>query len=285
MKLNKERTLKIVRAALKEDIGSGDVTTMATVRKTASIKASIVVNEDCVMCGIDVAEWVINAIDFSVRFKPQVNDGEKVYEGKEVAFLEGPARSILTAERTMLNFVAFLSGIATKTHEFVKKTEKYPAKIYDTRKTLPLLRYLEKYAVVTGGGENHRLGLWDQALVKDNHFHAGKLSPAKNVVDDLRGRLTKNIKIEVEVENLEAFKRILSGRPDIIMLDNMPPGEIKKAVLLRDKCDAGKSILLEASGGITPENIEEYAGTGVDRISIGSLTDSVESVDMSLETR
>ena len=185
----------------------------------------------------------------------------------------------------MLNFVAFLSGIATKTHEFVKKTEKYPAKIYDTRKTLPLLRYLEKYAVVTGGGENHRLGLWDQALVKDNHFHAGKLSPAKNVVDDLRGRLTKNIKIEVEVENLEAFKRILSGRPDIIMLDNMPPGEIKKAVLLRDKCDAGKSILLEASGGITPENIEEYAGTGVDRISIGSLTDSVESVDMSLETR
>lgn len=283
MKLDKKRTLRIIRAALREDIGAGDVTTMNTVRKLESVKAAIVVNEDCVICGMDIAEWTINAVDYSVRFKPQVNDGERAYKGKEIAFLEGHARAILSAERTMLNFLCLLSGIATRVSKFAEKTKKYGVKIYDTRKTFPLLRYLEKYAVLTGGGCNHRFGLWDQALVKENHIKAGKLHLRKNLTNDLRKSLTRNIKIEIEAENMEEFKHALSERPDIIMLDNMNPADIERAAELRNKIKSGKKPILEASGGITLENVEEYAKTGVDRISIGSLTDSVESVDMSLE--
>jgi nicotinate-nucleotide pyrophosphorylase (carboxylating) len=281
--LDKARTLKIINAALKEDIGAGDITTMNTVRKLESVKASIVANEDCVLCGIDVAEWAINAIDYSVRFKPQVKDGERAYEGKEVAFLEGHARGILSAERTMLNFLCFLSGVATRVSKFAEKAGKYGVKIYDTRKTFPLLRYLEKYAVVTGGGHNHRAGLWDQALVKENHIKAGKLHAKKNFISELRKKVTRNIKIEVEVENPEQFKLALAGCPDIIMLDNMPVADVKSAVELRNAMKtAGGKPLLEASGGITLDNVEDYAKTGIDRISVGSLTDSVESVDMSL---
>ena len=282
MKIDKKRALRIIRAALKEDIGAGDVTTLNTVHKLQSAKASIVANETCVICGMDITEWTINAIDYSVRLKPQVNDGERVYGGKEIAFLEGPARSILTAERTMLNFLCFLSGVATKTNEFAKKVSKYGTKIYDTRKTFPLLRYLEKYAVVAGGGYNHRFGLWDQALVKENHLKTGKLCAGENFVSGLRKKVTGNIKIEVEVESLEEFKAMLSGQPDMIMLDNMAAEEIKKAVEMKNR-KSGKKPLLEVSGGITLDNAEEYAKTGVDRISIGALTDSVESVDMSLE--
>ncbi len=282
MKLDKARTLKIIKAALKEDIGHGDVTTTHAVGKVESIRASIVTNEDCVLCGMDIAEWTINILDYSVRFKPQANDGQAVYAGKEIAFLEGHARAILTAERTMLNFLCFLSSIATKTKKFVEKTAKYNVKIYDTRKTFPLLRYLEKYAVRTGGGHNHRLGLWDQALIKENHIKAGKLYKEKNFVKSFRSKITKNIGIEVEVENLDQFKAMLGAKPDIILLDNMNSNEVKKAVELRNRL-YGRKPLLEASGGINLDNIEEYAKTGVDRISVGSLTDSVDSVDMSLE--
>lgn len=282
MKLDKTRTLKIIKAALKEDIGIGDVTTVSTVHKLESIKASIVAGEDCILCGIDVAEWIINALDYSVRFKPQAKDGQRVYRGKEIAFLEGHARAILSAERTMLNFLCFLSGIATKVNKFVEKTKKYGVKIYDTRKTLPLLRYLEKYAVRVGDGYNHRFGLWDQALVKENHIKVAKIAESKNFVSNLRKKVTKNIKIEIEVETLEQFRAMLKERPDIIMLDNMSTSDIKKAVQLRNKIGS-ETPLLEASGGITLDNVEEYAKTGVNRISIGALTDSVESVDMSLE--
>ncbi|MCQ9206967.1 MAG: carboxylating nicotinate-nucleotide diphosphorylase [Omnitrophica bacterium] len=283
MKLDKKRTLRIIRAALKEDIGIGDVTTVNTVGKLGNAKAAIISNEDCIICGMDIAEWTVNALDENVRFKPEVNDGEPIHPGKEVAFLEGRARSILLAERTMLNFLCFLSGIATKANNFAKKTKNYKAKIYDTRKTFPLLRYLEKYAVLTGGGYNHRFGLWDQALVKENHFKAGKLSARTHFIKDLRRKLTKNIKIEVEVESLDQFRKVLGESPDIIMLDNMTVEDAKKAVLIRNKAEGEKKPLLEASGGITIENVEEYAKTGVDRISIGALTDSVESADMSLK--
>lgn len=283
MKLDKKRTLRIIRSALKEDIGIGDATTINTVGKLEIAKAAIVSNEDCIICGMDIAEWTVNALDENVRFKPQVNDGEPVHPGKEIAFLEGRARSILSAERTALNFLCFLSGIATKANDFAKKTKNYKAKIYDTRKTFPLLRYLEKYAVLTGGGYNHRFGLWDQALVKENHFKAGKLGARPNFIKNLRGKLTKNIKIEVEVENLDQFRKVLAGRPDIIMLDNMTAEDAREAVSIRDKAERWEKTILEASGGITIENVEEYAKTGVDRISIGALTDSVESADMSLK--
>jgi len=283
MKLDKARTLRIIKAALKEDIGPGDVTTMNTVARFESIKASIVTNEECVLCGMDIAEWMINTLDSGVRFKPQAEDGQRVYEGKEIAFLEGPARAILTAERTMLNFISFLSAIATNVNAFVEKTKKYGVRIYDTRKTFPLLRYLEKYAVVTGGGENHRIGLWDQALVKENHIKVAKIQNDKNFVNNLRQKVTGNIKLEVEVENLDEFKNVLAQSPDIIMLDNMSPEDVKKALEIRNKTASKKKVLLEASGGINIDNVEEYAKTGVERISIGSLTDSIRSVDMSLE--
>jgi len=285
MKLDKRRTLNIIRAALKEDIGAGDVTTVAAVGRLESIKAAVLVNEDCIFCGMDVAEWIVNAVDCSVRFKPQVEDGQPVYKGKEIVFLEGHARAILSTERTIINFLCLLSGIATKTNKFAEKAKKYGVEIYDTRKTFPLLRYLEKYAVRTGGGRNHRLGLWDQVLVKENHMIAAGIDAEKNFIPDLRKRVTKNLKIEVEVENLKQFKSVLKQRPDIIMLDNMSVEDAKKARLLRDEIKSAEKPLLEVSGGISLDNVEEYAKTGVDRISIGSLTDSVESVDMSLEIK
>ncbi len=283
MKLNKTRALKIIRAALKEDIGVGDVTTSVTVPKLESVKASIVAHEGCILCGIDIAEWAINSVDYSVRFKPQAKDGQRVYKGKVVAFLEGHARAILSAERTMLNFLSLLSGIATNVNKFAENTRKYGVKIYDTRKMFPLLRYLEKYAVETGGGYSHRSGLWDQVLVKDNHLKLVKIDAQRGLVNNIRKKITKGLKVEVEVENLEQFKTMLAEGPDIIMLDNMSVGDVKKAVDLRDKTVAKKKPLLEVSGGINIDNVGEYAGTGVDRISIGALTDSVESVDMSLE--
>ena len=284
MKLNKARTLRIIKAALKEDIGPGDITTASTVPKLRSVKASIVANEDFLMCGMEIAEWVLNAIDYSVRFKPQVADGELVREGKEVAFIEGPARPILAAERTMLNFICFLSGIATRVRGFVDKVEPYKADIYDTRKTFPLLRYLEKYAVEVGGGKNHRLGLWDQVLVKENHIRASNISGKKDFVAEIRKKITKNVKVEIEVESLEEFKSIVVEKPDIIMLDNMSLENVKKAVEIRNSLSKkSKKPILEVSGGVTMENVEDYAKTGVERISLGSITDSVESVDMSLE--
>ncbi|UCD55250.1 MAG: carboxylating nicotinate-nucleotide diphosphorylase [Candidatus Omnitrophota bacterium] len=283
MKLDKQRTLKIIKAALKEDIGARDITTSVTVPKLESVKASIVARENCILCGMDVAEWTINSVDHSVRFKPQVKDGQHVYKGKEIAFLEGHARAILSAERTMLNFLGLLSGIATNVNKFVEKTRKRPVKIYDTRKTLPLLRYLEKYAVTVGGGFNHRFGLWDQALIKENHLKIDKKGARKNIISKLREKIAKNIKIEIEVENLREFKAVLKQRPDIIMLDNMRVKDVKKAVGIRNKLASENTPILEVSGGININNVEQYAGTGVDRISIGALTDSVECVDMSLE--
>ena len=284
MRLDKARTLRIIKAALKEDIGLGDITTASTVPKLASVKAAIIANEDFVMCGTLVAEWVLNAIDYSVRFKPQVAEGELVREGKEVAFIEGHARSILAAERTVLNFICFLSGITTRVRSFVDKVEHYKADIYDTRKTFPLLRYLEKYAVTIGGGKNHRLGLWDQVLVKENHIRASNISGKKDFVAEIRKNITKNVKVEVEVESLEEFKSIVAEKPDIIMLDNMSVLNAKKAVEIRNSLSRKpKKPVLEVSGGVTMENVEDYAKTGVERISLGSITDSVESVDMSLE--
>ena len=283
MKLDKKRVQKIIKAALKEDIGTGDITTLSTISKLESVEAAIVAGENFVLCGIDIAEWIINAIDCSVRFKPQVKDGQHVCKDKEVVFLEGHARAILSAERTMLNFLCFLSGIATSVSKFTEKIKNHNVEIYDTRKTFPLLRYLEKYAVETGGGHNHRFGLWDQALVKENHLRITKIDMHKNFMAELRGKISKNIKIEVEVENLKEFITVLAGRPDIIMLDNMSVQDVKKAVDVKNKAAFSKKPIIEASGGIHLNNVEEYAATGVDRISIGDLTDSVHSVDMSLK--
>ncbi len=283
MELNKARVIRIIKAALKEDIGKGDITTNSLVGKLASIKACITANEECVICGINIAEWVLAGLDYSIRFKPQVSDGDIAAKGKEVAFIEGHARAILTAERTMLNFLSLLSGIATETKKYVDKVKTYNVKILDTRKTFPLLRYLEKYAVSVGRGYNHRMNLNEMVMVKENHKKIQNPNITKSQIPNLRERIQKNIKIEVEVESLEQFEDVLKQMPDIIMLDNMNVEDIKKAVRIRNESEkALRDTILEVSGGITLDNVEEYAKTGIDTISIGAITDSVRSIDFSL---
>ena len=299
MKLEKDRTLPIIKSALKEDIGKGDITTSVLVDKFSSSRASIIVKSDCLVCGLEVAEWAMAQVDYSVRFKPNSKDGSFVGSGKEVAFLEGHTASILRAERTILNFLSFLSGIATTTKRFVDKAKPYGVKIMDTRKTLPLLRYLEKYAVFVGGGTNHRMGLYDQVLIKDNHVRSQvrtviprlrsgqarsqvKEVGLKDLVEEARKKSIRGTVVEVEVTTIEEYNDALAGKPDIIMLDNMSVDEVKAALEIRRSSPAIKP-LLEASGGISLDNIEEYAKTKVDMISVGSLTNSINPIDMSLE--
>ncbi len=290
MQLYKERALAIIRAALKEDIGKGDITTAALIAGNAISKASIIAKDDCVVCGLKMAEWVMAQVDSSVRFKPNAGEGNFVGSGKELAYIEGHAGSILRAERTMLNFLSFLSGISTATKAFVDKAKPYGVKVMDTRKTLPLLRYLEKYAVFTGGGTNHRMGLYDQVLIKDNHLSVLRIAYSvernkkftlKNLVEIARKKSLKGTKIEIEVASIEEFTDALEGKPDIIMLDNMTPQSVRACVEIRRLSKI--KPLLEVSGGITLETIEEYAKTKVDMISIGALTSSVRSIDMSLD--
>lgn len=284
MRLEKDRALPIIKAALKEDIGRGDITTQALIDETVSAEATIVTREDCVICGLEIAEWAMAQIDYSVRFRPNCSDGASVGAGKELAFIEGHAASMLRAERTMLNFLSLLSGIATRTRLFVEKARPYGVRVMDTRKTLPLLRYLEKYSVHVGGGANHRMGLYDRVLIKDNHISVvRKNEPAslKDMVEKARRKSQKGTTVEIEVTSLEEFSDAIAGNPDIIMLDNMDPARIRTCVEIRRL--AVKKPLIEASGGITLNNIEDYAKTKVDMISVGSLTSAVKPIDMSLE--
>ncbi len=288
MQLDKDRVLPIIKAALKEDIGKGDITTGAIIDKFISSRATIITKEDCVVCGLRIAEWLMAQIDYSVRFKPNCKDGDFVGNGKELVFIEGHVSSILRAERAMLNFLEFLSGISTNTKTFVDKVKPYGVKIMDTRKTYPLLRYLEKYAVFVGGGANHRMGLYDQVLIKDNHIRisgigyrvSGKVT-LKELVEKARKKNPKGTVVEIEVTNPAEFEDALQGKPDIIMLDNMNVADVKACVEIRRMSKT--KALLEVSGGISLDNIEEYAKAGIDMISIGSLTLSVKSIDMSLE--
>lgn len=290
MRLDKERVIPIIKASLKEDIGKGDITSAALIDKFLSSRATIITREDCVVCGLQIAEWLMAQIDYSVRFKPNCNDGDFVGKDKELVFIEGHLNSILRAERTMLNFLELLSGIATNTKAFVDKAKPYGVKVMDTRKTFPLLRYLEKYAVSTAGGYNHRMGLYDQVLIKDNHIQSYKSAShkaqerkvsLKELVEIARKKNIKGTIVEIEVANTVEFDDALRGKPDIIMLDNMSPADVKACVEIRRMSKT--KALLEVSGGITLETIEEYSKTGVDMISVGALTHSVKSIDMSLE--
>jgi len=291
MQLDRERVLPIIKAALKEDIGKGDITTSTLVDKFLSSRAVITVKEDCVVCGLKIAEWAMAEIDYSVRFKPNCNDGDFVGSGKELVFLEGHTNSILRAERTMLNFLSPLSGIATRTKTFVDKVKPYGVKIMDTRKTMPLLRYLEKYAVSSGGGSNHRMGLYDQVLIKDNHIRCSSFVSRiskknekitlKELVEMARKKNVRGTVIEIEVTNPAEFEDALKGEPDIIMLDNMSPPDVKACVEIRRM--SKRKALIEVSGGISLDNIDRYADTGIDMISIGALTHSIKSIDLSLE--
>jgi len=265
---------RVAFAALAEDLGDGDVTTEATVDVDATGSAELVVKEPGVVCGLAVAEAVFRAVDSELRFERLVEEGASVAAGTAVARVAGPERAILTGERTALNFLARLSGIATLTRRYVDAVEGTGAAILDTRKTTPGLRALEKHAVATGGGRNHRFGLDDGVLVKDNHLRAaGSVACAVE-----RLRAATPLPIEVECDTLEQVSEAVAAGAEAILLDNMSPDQLRSAAAL-----ARGRARLEASGGVTLENVRAVAETGVDEISVGALTHSARSLDVSLE--
>ena len=270
----------IVARALAEDIGTGDLTTLALVPQDRTAHAEILAREALVVCGGEVAEATFKELDPSVQCHAVLADGASAGCGDVILKLEGPARAILTAERTALNFMQRLSGVATLTREFVKRTEDLGVIILDTRKTTPTLRELEKLAVRCGGGTNHRMGLYDKIMIKDNHLHLwsrdGVCSLDKAI--EVARESSPGIEVEVEVESLESLELALKARPDWILLDNMTPDAMQVCV---DRV-AGQ-CKVEASGGITLETVEAVARSGVDAISLGCLTHSAPAVDLSLE--
>ncbi len=277
--LDQEKLDYIVRHALIEDIGRGDITTQLTIPKDKKIEANIIAKESCVVCGIQVAEKVFKVIDSTVKLKLLAKEGQVIKAGKAIARISGQAASILSAERVVLNLLSMLSGIATTTREYVEHIEPYAAKITDTRKTLPGLRELQKYAVRVGGGHNHRMGLDEMILIKDNHI---KVTEGYEKLPSV----PKGFKIEIEVQTLDEFRHALHFKPDVIMLDNMSLEDIKEAVKIRDNTEFKSHhppTKLEASGEVDYSTVKKIAATGVDIISIGALTNSVKAIDMSLE--
>jgi nicotinate-nucleotide pyrophosphorylase (carboxylating) len=272
-----QKTQKIVRSALKEDLGKGDITSNLIVPETQKGEGIILAKEKGIIAGLGVAKSVFKQIDPKLVFKPLVKDGTEVMPNQRIASVKGRVKTILMAERTTLNFLQRLSGIATLTNQYVRKLKGTKVKILDTRKTTPGLRILEKYAVRKGGGENHRQGLYDMILIKDNHIQsAGSISSAIKKV--LKNR--KNLKIEVETKNLKEVKEALNFKIDCIMLDNFKLKDLRKAVKLIRKKD--KKIEIEASGQVTLKNVRSIALSGVDYISVGALTHSAKALDLSL---
>jgi nicotinate-nucleotide pyrophosphorylase (carboxylating) len=277
--LNPEKLDSIVRHALIEDIGKGDITTELTIPKDKEIKTALIAKEECIICGLPVAEKAFKIVDNNIKFEPLAKEGQSVKSGKVIAKISGKASGILAAERVALNLLSMLSAVATKTREYVKHIEPYKVKITDTRKTIPGLRELQKYAVRIGGGHNHRMGLDEMILIKDNHI---KVTEGYDRLPSVPG----GFKIEVEVQNLDEFRHALRFKPDVIMLDNMSIKDIKEAVKIRNNTEFKSHhppTKLEASGGVDFKSIRDIAACGVDIISIGALTHSVKAVDISLE--
>jgi nicotinate-nucleotide pyrophosphorylase (carboxylating) len=268
-----------ISAALKEDIGNGDITTDFFVPETPHAIGRIAAREKAVVAGTEAAAEVFRQVDPSIDIQLVRRDGDEVVAGDVIFEVRGPARSILKAERVALNFLQRLCGIATLTRQFVDAIGDHPAKILDTRKTTPGLRALEKAAVVAGGGVNHRFGLYDMVLVKDNHLATlGGLSSFADRISQLR-RQRPDIRIEVEADDLEQARAFVEiDGIDVILLDNMTPAQIREAVALRKG-----NTKFEASGGITLKNVKRVAATGVDYISIGGLTNAARAIDIGLE--
>ncbi|HGJ63904.1 TPA: carboxylating nicotinate-nucleotide diphosphorylase [bacterium] len=266
----------LIDLALREDIGTGDITSESTIPENVMAKAIILSKDEGIIAGLDIAGEVFHKIDPNIDYKKLISDGDMITKKQEIAIVEGKARSLLTAERTVLNFIQRLSGVATITSRYAKAVSGYKAKIVDTRKTTPGWRALEKYAVRIGGGGNHRFGLYDAVLIKDNHIAvAGSITEA---IARAKKQIPHTIKIEVETENLDQVQESIQAKADIIMLDNMTIDMMSKAVKLID----GKAIV-EASGGIKLENVASVAETGVDLISIGAITHSAISLDISMD--
>jgi nicotinate-nucleotide pyrophosphorylase (carboxylating) len=267
----------IVREALAEDLGrAGDITTDAIIAPEQRSRAIIAAREAGVVAGLIAADLAFKLVDPSVRITVCAPDGTQLAADTVIAELEGPTRALLTAERVALNFLGHLSGVATATHRLVERIEGTKARIICTRKTIPGLRVLEKYAVRCGGGLNHRFGLDDAVLIKDNHIAAAGGVAAS--IGALRGRLGPLVKVEIEVDTLEQLEEALSSGADAILLDNMPPDTMKRAVAITK----GRATL-EASGGITLERVRAIAESGVDYISSGALTHSAKALDVGLD--
>jgi nicotinate-nucleotide pyrophosphorylase (carboxylating) len=274
--IDRRRAGQIVDRALEEDLGYGDLTSNAIFQKEAPIEAIIVAKEEGLLAGLPVAEMVFQKLDAKLGWTPKKQDGEKIVAGDVVAELEADVRAVLGGERVALNFLQRLSGIATGAARFAAAVRDLPVKVLDTRKTAPGLRVLDKYAVRVGGAWNHRLGLYDGVLIKDNHIRAS--GGIQRAVSSARQCVPPGMKIEVEASDLREVEEALNAKADIILLDNMPLQEVAEAVRLI----AGRA-LVEASGGVTLENVREVALTGVDFISVGALTHSVKALDLSLE--
>jgi nicotinate-nucleotide pyrophosphorylase (carboxylating) len=266
----------IVEAALAEDVGQGDITTALTVPEGATSRAVISAREEGVAAGIEVAQMVFAAVDPRVRFEKKVKDGEPVAAGRVIVVLEGPSRSLLVGERVALNFLQRLSGIATRTARFVGLVSGTRSKITDTRKTTPGLRALEKYAVRVGGGQNHRFGLYDGILIKDNHIVAA--GGIRSAVEAAKRGAPQGLKVEVEVRTLDELREAIDAGADGVLLDNMDVDSMRRAVEI-----ASGRVVLEASGGVNEDTVADIAGTGVDLISVGALTHSVKALDIGMD--
>ena len=278
--LTTDEIRRAVQAALAEDIGSGDVTTLATVPETISFRAAMVAREPLVLAGIAFARAAFEELSASVRIEQQVQDGAAAAAGSTLMSVSGPAHAILTAERVALNFVQRLSGVASLTAAYVEAVKLTSAQILDTRKTTPGWRHFEKYAVSCGGGRNHRAGLFDLVLIKDNHLAAlagEKPNPIAAAIQRARARYPQ-LRVEVEADHLEQVAQAVEAGADIILLDNMSPALLRDAVRLV----AGRAKT-EASGGVNLQTVRAIAETGVDFISVGALTHSARAVDIALD--
>jgi len=267
---------QLIAMALNEDVGTGDITTETTIPEDKKAYGKFIAKEDMIICGLDVAEKVFKTVDESIEFKANVKDGDFVRKTDIIATVSGNARSVLTGERTALNLLQRMTGIATRTNDAVKAVEGTNALIADTRKTTPALRVLEKYAVRMGGGTNHRFNLSDGILIKDNHIAVS--GGIKNAVANARKNAPHTLKIEVEVETKEQLLEAIDAKADIIMLDNMTNDEMAECVKIID----GRA-LVEASGNMGEKDLLSVAKTGVDIISIGALTHTVKAADISLK--
>lgn len=278
--LDKKLIELFIKNAIAEDVGDGDHTSLSTIPKGTQGKAKLLVKEPGILAGVELALEIFNQIDPNLKVDVVINDGEEVAVNDIAFYVSGNTHSILLAERLVLNCMQRMSGIATKTNRIVKRLSPYKTKVLDTRKTTPGLRYLEKWAVRIGGGVNHRIGLYDMILIKDNHVdYAGGIANAIHQANTYIKKTAKSLQIEIEVRNLTELQQVLAiGNVNRIMLDNFELPLLKQAVQMID----GK-FLTEASGGIVEDNVADYAKCGVDYISMGELTHSVKSLDLSLK--
>jgi nicotinate-nucleotide pyrophosphorylase (carboxylating) len=266
---------EIIHRALKEDMPYGDITTEHLIDGNQKSNARLIGKESGVIAGMDVAKRVFELLDSEIVFESCVKDGDRVQKGDVLAYLSGKTASILKAERTALNLLQRMSGIATATSLYVEEVKGCSVRIVDTRKTVPGLRMLDKYAVTAGGGHNHRYGLSDAVLIKDNHIAAA--GGIKNAISIIRSKIPHTVKIEVETENFEQVMEAIEAKADIIMLDNMDCKEMKRCVDF-----INRRALVEASGNVSLKTVREIAQTGVDIISVGAITHSVKALDISL---